>query len=213
MPARYKLIVAAFALALTAGPAAAQETAPDKFGQSVSEPVKAAVLSARRLRHPGGKEADQAKDDAARAADALERVVGDHPDYFRAWFNLALARNEAGDYAGAKQAFEAAATLRDRLSIPDVTLFNSAGWAALNNGDYVAAERWLVRALADEDQASQRTRAAIHYNLAKTYFYTNRRMQARHHAELSSRIIDNREAQLLLRLIAESASILQKTGP
>ena len=184
--------------------------ADDKFGQDYPPQVVQRVLDARDLRSPRGKAPMIAQRDAELAARALREVTDAHPRYFRAWFNLGLALNAAFDYKGAKVAFARAIALRDELNIRDVTVLNSAGWAAVNNGDHATAEALLKRALEDIELGSPYTQASIHYNLAKTYFLTNRPALAKDHADRAVAIDSSPEAEVLRRLLDRSASISRK---
>ncbi|NOT33185.1 MAG: tetratricopeptide repeat protein [Candidatus Eisenbacteria bacterium] len=76
------------------------------------------------------------------ALQRYERVVREHPDLGRAWFNLGFARLRAGDPAGSAAAYERTIALGYRLPTSMYNLACAA--AAQNRGDDAIA--WLERA-------------------------------------------------------------------
>jgi tetratricopeptide (TPR) repeat protein len=187
-----------------------QAAAQDPFGQTVEPAVEEIVVTNRGLRLPYGKTADKAVADARAAATALHQVVGTHPRYFRAWFNLALAQAEAGDYAAARKSFDEAIKIRDEEKIPDITVLNSAGWVSLNNGDYGKAEQYLLRALKEIDKGTQFTNAAVHNNLGQLYFFTQRLDEAEKFLKIA-KDLGTGSATRTLDIIAATRAIVKNT--
>ncbi len=181
--------------------------AVDKFGQNISAEIEKKVLESRELRIPTKKTKKQAQADARRAIRMLEDVVKGQPTYYRAWFNLALAQNLAGDYDKARESFDKAIEIRESEKIEDITIFNTAGWAALNAGDYDKAESYLSRALSGIETGSRYTQSAIYHNLGKVYFLTNRRDRAEEYLRKSIDIQPSQESQVILDIISKSKSI------
>lgn len=199
--------VAIFFSIVSAAPAMAQSV--DQFGQSVDPALVSKVDQARQLRLPGTKSSNAARETAKKSAVMLQDIVQKKPDYYRAWFNLGLALNQAGDYSGAKAAFEKAIDLRSKLSIKDITLLNSAGWAAMQNGDYLSAEKWLRMAVDDIDQGSQSTKGSVYYNLGQLYFFTQRFDQARAFLKIARDQYGSKPAVETLRLIEQTKSFVK----
>jgi tetratricopeptide (TPR) repeat protein len=202
LPALFTL---ALALAFTATARAQQ----DSFGQTISPEISQSVDRLRELRLPFDKTPDQVKIDAALAARELRAIVEREPNYFRGWFNLALALNEGGDYKGAKDAFDRAIAIRDAENIRDVSVLNTAGWAALRAGDYAAAEALLNRALADISKAEEGTAAAIHLNLGELYFLTQRLELSRKFYKVAREKYGSRQAADALVLIDRSLETIR----
>jgi tetratricopeptide (TPR) repeat protein len=200
------LIAAAFSM-MFVSPLAAQSL--DQFGQAVDPALATKVDQARQMRLPGSKSPDAARDSARKSAVILQDIVKKRPDYYRAWFNLGLALNQTGDYAGAKAAFEQAIALRTKLSIKDISLLNSAGWAAMQNGDYASAETWLLIALKDIDQGSASTKGSIYYNLGQLHFFTQRFDQARAYLKIARDQFGSQQAVETLRLIEQTKSLVK----
>lgn len=83
--------------------------------------------------------------DTERLADgvaALGTAVQIRPDFYDAWYNLALAREDAGDMHGAREAFDSAV---QGLGNDPVVRFHRAG-NFIHVGETALAERELVRA-------------------------------------------------------------------
>jgi Tfp pilus assembly protein PilF len=146
----------------------------DQFGQAVLPAQDQAIDRAKQLRLPYGKVRERARNDARQSISILEPIIKSNPEHYRALFNLALAQHEAGDYPTAKQTFDQAIAVRQKLSIPDISLLNSAGWVSMENGDYAAAEDRLLMALKDIENGSPQTQASVYNNLGQLYFYTQR---------------------------------------
>jgi tetratricopeptide (TPR) repeat protein len=188
-------------------PASAQSR--DAFGQAFDPALTTKVDQARELRLPGKKSSGAARENAKKSAALLQEIVKKQPDYYRAWFNLGLALNQAGDYPGAKAAFEKAIELRTKLSIKDISLLNSAGWAAMQNGDYGSAEIWLRMALADIGQGSSSTKSSVYYNLGQLYFFTQRFDQARAFLKIARDQFGSQQAAETLKLIEETKTFVK----
>lgn len=203
---RYLLITAVI---LTTAPSTTLAQSQDAFGQAFDPALASKVELARKLRLPGGKSSTSAKESAKKSVAILEEVVRKQPTYYRAWFNLGLALNQAGDYPGAKAAFEKAVDLRVKLSIKDISLLNSAGWAAMQNGDYASAEKWLRMALGDIGQGSASTKGSVYYNLGQLYFFTQRFDQARAHLKIARDQFGSKQAAETLKLIEETKTFVK----
>lgn len=201
------LLIAILFSILAAAPASAQSV--DQFGQSVDPALASKVDQARQLRLPGTKSSNAARESAKKSAVMLQDIVQKKPDYYRAWFNLGLALNQAGDYTGAKTAFEKAIALRAKLSIKDITLLNSAGWAAMQSGDYVSAEMWLRMAVADISQGTDSTKGSVYYNIGQLYFFTQRFDQARAFLKIARDQYGSKQAVETLRLIEQTKSFVK----
>jgi Tfp pilus assembly protein PilF len=165
-------LVIALASLTVSLPAVAQQR--DQFGQAILPEEDRLIDRAKTLRLPYGKLPDKAREDARQSITILEPIISSNPEHYRALFNLALAQHEAGNYAQANQTFEQAIAVRQKQSIPDISLLNSAGWVSMENGDYTTAEKRLLMALREIGNGSPQTQASVYNNLGQLYFYTQR---------------------------------------
>ncbi len=146
-------------------------------------------------------------------------MVGEKDDYFRAWFNLGLAYWEASDsgmdrYAEAKQASDRAVTIRDAQGIPDVTVFNSAGWVSMKAGGYGAAEAYLLRGLVNIEHGNDFTQSAIYTNVGRLYFFAQRFDKAVKFSQIAVDLFGNDEsAAETLRWVRETEELAAKRVP
>ncbi len=178
----------------------------DKFGQRVSEQLDALVTQARKQRLPYLEDTY----DIDRSIAILEEVVGENDDYFRAWFNLGLAywqasADSSSRYIQSKDAFDRAIAIRDAEEIPDISVFNSAGWVSMRAGDYDSAEHYLLRGLDDIEHGSEYTKEAIYSNLGRVYFYTQRFDKAVEFSRIAVNRFGNKDSAV------ETLTLVQKT--
>lgn len=167
-----RYLILAFACLYPHSQTSAQQR--DQFGQAILPQQDQLIDKAKTLRLPFGKMKSQAQEDARQAITILEPIIQSNPDQYRALFNLALAQHEAGDYPKANATFEQAIAVKQKQSIPDISLLNSAGWVSMENGDYATAEKRLLMALKEIGNGSPQTQASVYNNLGQLYFYTQR---------------------------------------
>jgi len=90
------------------------------------------------------------KRDTASAIPLLEQVVRQAPEFFMAWYNLALAREEARDGAGAEAAYKRAVALEPKQAVRDASVYNSFGAFLYNSGRVAESRQWFAKALEIE---------------------------------------------------------------
>ena len=155
-------------LICTATPAFA-ETIIDDFGQEVEKALHDRVSLARELR----MENFGAAYDLDRSIELLEEITAAEPDYYRAWFNLALAHFKKDPEN--REAYLSAFKEADRIQtanehIVDGSLYNTIGWILLNDRQYEESEEYLRKGLALQESNSEWTNAALLYNMGRLHF-------------------------------------------
>jgi tetratricopeptide (TPR) repeat protein len=155
--------------AFVGGSPATGEILIDSTGQEVDRALDAEVSRARELRMENlGEEFD-----VDESIEILQRITEQNPNYYRAWYNLALSylKRNPDDSKLYLDAFDRAAKIQESdPDIKDGSLYNSYGWALLNAQQYVDAEEKLKRGLALEETNTSWTNSALHYNLGRLYF-------------------------------------------
>jgi tetratricopeptide (TPR) repeat protein len=174
------------------------------FGQTVSATAKANVDKARALRMGVNGQAA----DLRQSILILESVIKENPEYYRAWYNLGLAKlkaepdNTAGFEAPLKKAIE---IQESNTSIRDGSVYNTLGYGYLQNGDHKQAIDFLLKGLTVPGN-SDWTSSALHYNLGRLYYETQDFSRAEHYLSISRDKYGNPAAGQLL----DSISKLQK---
>ena len=178
----------------------AQEMFVDKFNQSIPLPEHENVTKARELRLENFGEAY----DLDRSISILEDVVEKEKNYYRAWFNLALAFDRKNyDAAKVNEAYLTAIDIAQKENIKDGTIYNSAGWANLRRRNYKVAEEFFNTGLEFEQINSDWTNSAIQYNLGRLYFETRDYQKAKLHLTVSLSEYGNPLAENLIELIQD----------
>ncbi|MEX3008542.1 tetratricopeptide repeat protein [Hoeflea sp. TYP-13] len=181
-----------------------QAAAQDKFGQTVPAALEKKVLEARQMRLPYRKEVYDPKESAR----MLEEVIAVKPDYYRAHFNLGLTYHELDDYEKSTESFDRAIKIQKEQGIDDATLFNTAGWVSLKNGDFRRAELLLKRAETMTKGTNTYTEGAVHGNLGQLYFLTQRFDEAQRHLTISRDEFGSKESAYYLDLIDKTQKVL-----
>jgi len=141
----------------------------DKFGQKVPFYFKNKIEKARKLRRLI-KDEDKIKASII----ILNEMIEEKMDYYRGYYNLALAYSAMGDYEKTKNNFDKAIEIREEHGISDATVFNSSGWTSLNVQDYARAEKMFKKGASLTKINSRRSNRALFNNLGKLYFYTQK---------------------------------------
>jgi tetratricopeptide (TPR) repeat protein len=162
---RYCVAVAFWSAAFCCGGFA--ETVKDSFGQNIESNLDQSVTRARLMRFKG--EADY---DLDKSISILSEITKEQPEYYRAWFNYALAlySKDGKVTVRVEKAFETAIEIRAKYKILDGSIFNSVGWAYLNQQNYNRAEKFLLEGVKLEAINKKSTNGALFYNLGKLYF-------------------------------------------
>jgi Tfp pilus assembly protein PilF len=181
----------------------------DQFGQAILPQQDQLIDKAKTLRLPFGKMKGKAQEDARQAISILEPIIQSNPDQYRALFNMALAQHEAGDYAKANATFEQAIAVRQKQSIPDISLLNSAGWVSMENGDYATAEKRLLMALREIGNGSPQTQASVYNNLGQLYFYVQRFDEAAKYLTIARDKFGSKAAAATLLQIQKTDQLFQ----
>lgn len=145
------------------------EIITDTFGQKVEANADAIVRQARELRLRSKDDTDLDKSIAL-----LKDIVKRYPEYYRAWYNLALVLYKKHDKLNEEieQAYDTAIAIHKKLNLKDGSVFNSAGWTYLNERSYEKAEKLLLQGLNFEAISTETTNALLFYNLGRLYFET-----------------------------------------
>jgi len=86
------------------------------------------------------------------AIEALTEVTKKQPDFYMAWFNLALAEAAANDPAKTRAAFEQAVKLERTMTPRDASVHNSYGWFLYLQKQYAEAAAAFSEALKIDPQ-------------------------------------------------------------
>lgn len=84
----------------------------------------------------------------AESAATLEPLLRAAPDFYLGWYTLALAYDDAKNFAAAKAAYERAVALERQQNLGDASLYNSYGYLLYRNRQYADAVTNLEKALA-----------------------------------------------------------------
>jgi hypothetical protein len=101
------------------------------------------------------------------ALEMLQGIVEQRPDFYLAWFNLALAREAMDRPEEAVEAFERAVALEREQSLDDASLYNSYGYLLYRMARYEEAIPLLERAveLAPDHLRAQNNLRSAHLAL------------------------------------------------
>lgn len=141
----------------------------DSAGQPVDPAIDQQVSQARLLRMPNMPD----QYDPKRSVELLQQIVAQHPDYYRARYNLALSQLELDpDHPDVYlPTFDQAVEIQlTNPSIRDGSIFNTVGWLRLNMRDYDKAQDLFGHALFLAPTNSVWTNSAANYNLGRLYF-------------------------------------------
>lgn len=192
-------------IAFSSSVLAQSELVKDKFTQVVPKAFESVVEKARAYRLPNSEQYNPDE-----AIQLLEGLVKQKDDYFRGYFNLGLAYGEQRQYKSAQDSFRKAIDIADRDSIPDVTVYNSAGWIHMLSGDYNGAEELYLEALERDGagivSVTDDVRQALYYNLGLLYFNTQKFDLAEEKLAVAQEQYDSKAANKLLAVIAKVRS-------
>lgn len=177
---------------------ATASVAADKFKQDVPPGFEKKIIEAKEYRLPYNEKYDPEK-----SVKILKDLLKVKPDYYRAHYNLGLAYSELNDYQNAKESFEKAFEMREKESIPDVTIFNAAGWASMKAGDYKRAEELFMKGIELKKDNTFRSNRALYNNLGLLYFNTQRFNEAKRYLEVARDEYGSRSAANTLQIIKE----------
>lgn len=172
--------------------------AADKFKQDVPPGFEKKIIEAKEYRLPYNEKYAPEK-----SVKILKELLKVKPDYYRAHYNLGLAYSELNDYQNAKESFEKAFAIRQKKSIPDVTIFNAAGWASMKAGDYKRAEELFMKGIELKKDNTFRSNRALYNNLGLLYFNTQRFNEAKRYFEVARDEYGSRSAGNTLQIIKE----------
>lgn len=187
---------------------AQEEMTTDKFGQTIPVSIHTIVEDAKRLRYSR----DATEDDIEQSVQELQQVVDDNPDYYRAVYNLGLAKmklkpDDPDFFLNTLK--EAAKIEKSNQNIADGSIYNTIGWIELNNKNYTAAETWLNTAI-NSQASSDWTKSASHYNMGRIHFENQNLELAKRFLTISANKYGNPAAISLLDTV-EKIEKIEKT--
>jgi tetratricopeptide (TPR) repeat protein len=172
----------------------------DQFGQDVPPDFNKKIDEIKEYRLPYQ---NNTKYNPRKAIDLANELLKTKPDYYRAYYNLGLAYSELNDYENASKNFDKAFEIREKYKIPDVTIFNSAGWVSMKFGDYKKAEDLFKRGIALEDKNKESSNRSLYNNLGLLYFNTQRFDEAKKYLTVARDKYKSDSAANTLKIIEE----------
>lgn len=166
----------------------------DRYQSGYDRAAVERLEDARSLRQAGA---------SADAVEQLETLVREHPTYYRAWYNLALARAERHQYGAAEGAFRKAQQVKAAEGISDATLDNSLGWLYILMGRYQDAELMLMRAWQSNETAPSGFREKVLNNLGTLYIRLGNPAKAREYLEQAATQYGSQVARDNLALVEQ----------
>lgn len=167
--------------------------AADKFGQNISAEMNSQLLQARELRLPYEDDYNPAL-----SISILEELVREKPDYYRARYNLALAYSEIGEYKKSKLNFDKAIEIQNKSpQIIDATVYNSAGWVSMKEGDFERAENLFKQGVALSGNNDNNSNRLLFNNLGQLYFVTGRHEEAKEYLEKAEKYNSGKATETL----------------
>jgi Tfp pilus assembly protein PilF len=171
----------------------------DEFGQNVPADFEDRINEAKLYRLPSSGD----RQDPAKAIEIMKDLLKIEPEYYRAHYNLGLAYSELPDYENSKKSFDKALEIREKYKIPDVTIFNSAGWVSMKNGDYGRAEELFKQGVKLKDLNKPSSNAALFNNIGFLYFTTQRFEEAKKYLAIAQNDYHSATAAKTLKIISD----------
>ncbi len=173
----------------------------DLFGQKVDTSFELEMQKAKALRLPYSDNYAPKK-----SVNILFEMVKEKADYYRGHYNLALAYYELKEYAKSKESFNKALEIRQRLKIEDATIFNAAGWVAMQLQDYKRAQELFLQGVALKHLNTQSSNATLFGNLGQLYFYMQRFNEALKYLTIAKEQYGSTSVQTTIESIKEIQS-------
>ncbi len=174
--------------------------AADAFGQDVPAYFEEKINEAKEYRLPYTNNKNY---NPSKAVDILKELLQTKPDYYRAYYNLGLAYSELNDYENAKKSFDEAFKIREKYNIPDVTIFNSAGWVSMKYSDFKRAEDLFKQGISLKDKNNFSSNRSLYNNLGVLYFNTQRFDDAKKYLTIAKNEYKSEAAANTLKIIDE----------
>ncbi|MBK1828713.1 tetratricopeptide repeat protein [Haloferula rosea] len=144
-------------------------TAQDKFQPEIPEDAVEKLEVAR---------ADRLEGRIDEARQRLTDLISDHPDYYRARYNLGLLEYDAGNTDSSKETLSKVYAMRlsDDHEIDENSIFSTFGWVCFVDGDFKQAEGVYNKGyeLAKNDPAQRALQSNLLANLGELYYVTGR---------------------------------------
>ena len=193
-----------YMLALLVGVAQPAWGKADRFQPEIPEESVQILEDARDIRRNG---------DYKRAVNTLKPLLNREPDYFLAHYNLALNYLELGKYESAEHEFSEAKKIRERLTLPEATIYNSFGWFYLIQGKYNEAKENFLKGVQHQEYLNQKSKGKLFHNLGRLYTYEGELQLGEKYLEKAVRQGNKRASSTLKenRQIQEK-TIVQKLG-
>ncbi|HEV8239011.1 MAG TPA: tetratricopeptide repeat protein [Thermoanaerobaculia bacterium] len=142
----------------------------DAFQPQIPAPIVADVDAARAKLQQGTLD---------EAISILDKAVAAQPNFFRAHYNLGLAKLRKGDVDDGIRSLTQALQLREKEGLKDATIYNSLGYAYMVKRDWANGEKYLRAAAQHETENTQTSNQKVYNNLGLLYLYTGRFDDAR----------------------------------
>ncbi len=174
-----------------------QSVAQDRFQSDIPDAVSAQLEEAKLLRQKG---------QINPAIEKLNAIIASCPDYYMAYYNLALAYSTARDYQKAVAAFNKALDIRDRKKVPEATIFNTMGVMYMYAGDYPNAELMLKKAEQNVDLLPGKSRGKLFNNLGVYYFNAGKYPESEKYFRIASTRYASKSAKDNIKILEKIKS-------
>ena len=136
---------------------------------SQSDPYQPDIPPEQVLKLGEAREKRLAKDHEA-SKKILEEILREQPDYFTAYYNLALVYGSMEMPEEAIKNFEKAAEIRKEKNIQEYSIYNALGWFYMANEQYDAAEKNFLEAIKYEEFNDEQTNRLVFNNIGLLYY-------------------------------------------
>ncbi len=171
-------------------------SAADRFQSDIPAAVEKS-LEDTKAKQMGGQQ-DEALTD-------LRLIVKEHPDYYRAVYNLGLAMADASGKDKLKldeaiSVLERARNIRDQKSLKDYSIDNSLGWYYAQANRNTDAERAYLNGVNNENLNTPDTNRRLYTNLGIFYLERGDLDQARKYLQIAADTYQSDSARRFLEI-------------
>jgi Flp pilus assembly protein TadD len=145
----------------------------------------------------------------------LTRMVEENPTFYRARYNLGLALLQKGDTKAAVSHLQEALKLKEdpALGVRDATIYNSLGWALLQDGDRERALATFEAGTRSSGSNTKASNAKLFNNLGMVYLEEGRLEEARKAFETARKSYGSKKAEMNLEYLEKAEKRVEQEIP